>query len=89
MSAWKMGALAMPDLFEILHAWAIMFLPTDEQRARADSRAKVCSQCDQMEYMHLSSTRSMHMCKACLCPITAKVYSPKGKEGCPLQKWED
>lgn len=81
--------MSAPDLAEILQAWATMIRPSPEQQALAESRAKICHNCEHLQYIHVAPERFQHMCWLCRCPITAKVYTPKGIEGCPLKKWKE
>ena len=74
----------MVDLLEIAESWYRVAIHTPEQKALAEERLAICNGCDQK--MHNDVTM-MFQCKACGCPIKAKVYSSRGPDACPLQKW--
>jgi ribosomal protein L37E len=77
--------MKIPNIVEIMQAWKIRYNPTDEQQEIAERRAVVCDTCEFKEFKKL--TRNF-VCGACGCPISKKIYSPKGPTACPKNKWE-
>jgi hypothetical protein len=75
----------IPDIREIITAWHRASNPTIEQKETAERRAEVCDACEFKEFKMLIRT---HICGACGCPLSKKVYSPKGPSACPKGKWE-
>lgn len=73
------------DLFEIARSWYRAGVHTPEQRALADTRLHVCNDCDQKTQGIIPN---FFLCKACGCPLAAKVYSTRGGAECPFGKWE-
>lgn len=74
----------IPDLKEIALAWAHAANPTPEQKAIADARLEICDTCEFKEFVKLTR---YYKCGACGCPLSKKVFSPKGPEACPKRKW--
>jgi len=72
------------DFLEIAQSWYRVGKHTDEQKALADERAAICNECEQKVH---NDVLMYFLCKACGCPIRAKVYSPRGPVACPLKKW--
>jgi ribosomal protein L37E len=78
--------MKIPDIKEIIVAWHRAFNPTPEQKEIAEYRASVCDTCEHKTFKELIRT---HICGACGCPISKKVYSPtSGKTACPKEKWD-
>jgi hypothetical protein len=48
----------------------------------AEMRLKTCMQCD------LWVDAAIAYCSKCGCATKGKVFSPKGIQACPLNKWE-
>lgn len=77
--------MKIPNITEIVVAWHRAANPTPEQKEIAEYRASVCDGCEFKEFKTL--VRS-HVCGACGCPISKKVYSPEpGPSACPKGKW--
>lgn len=76
--------MKIPSISEIVHAWKISMNPTPEQQEIAESRAAVCETCEAKEFIMLTRT---FICGDCGCPIRRKIYTPKGPDGCPREKW--
>jgi len=74
----------IPDFLEIAVSWKRAANPTDEQQRIADARLAICNDCEHREFKKL--VRSF-VCDACGCPLSKKVYSPKGPDACPKDKW--
>jgi hypothetical protein len=67
---------------EIIQSYATMVNPTEEQKSIAEMRLKTCMQCD------LWVDAAIAYCSKCGCATKGKVFSPKGIQACPLNKWE-
>jgi hypothetical protein len=67
---------------EIIKSYAIMVNPTEEQKSIAEIRLKTCMECDKWVDAPIS------YCSECGCATKGKVFSPKGMQACPLNKWE-
>ena len=67
---------------EIVQSYATMVNPTEEQKEMAAIRLKTCMECDKWVDTTIS------YCKECGCATRSKVFSPKGIQACPLNKWE-
>jgi len=74
----------IPNLLEIAVAWHRARKPTEQQQQVAEARLQVCDGCEYKNFRML--TRS-YICDACGCPLSKKVYSPRGPEACPKNKW--
>lgn len=74
----------MNKIQEILQSYLTSFNPTDEQRELAAKRLKVCSDC---EFWIQGQIRDY--CNQCGCTTSAKVFSPKGSDACPMKKWSE
>lgn len=68
---------------EIVESYARMINPTEEQKQVAEERLKICMGC---EYW-AENAAGIHFCKKCGCATKAKVFSPRGLQACPEQKW--
>ncbi len=78
--------MKIPDIKEIIVAWHRAANPTPEQKEIAEYRASICDTCEYKEFKKLIMT---HICGACGCPISKKVYSPApGPTACPKEKWK-
>lgn len=78
--------MKIPNITEIIVAWHRAANPTSEQKEIAEHRATICDSCEQKEFKKIIMT---HICGACGCPISKKVYSPHaGSEACPKGKWD-
>lgn len=78
--------MKIPNISEIVIAWHRAANPTPEQKEIAEYRASVCDICEFKQFKTLVRT---HICGACGCPISKKVYSSlSGQEACPKAKWE-
>jgi len=77
--------MKIPNILEIMQAWKISYKPTPEQQEIAESRAAICDGCEFKEFKKI--TRNF-VCGACGCPIPKKIYSPRGPEECPQDKWD-
>lgn len=72
----------MNKIKEIILSYATAINPTDEQKEVAEERLAVCMDCDKWVQ---GSIRDY--CSACGCTTSAKVFSPRGAEACPENKW--
>ena len=72
----------MNKLQEILESYLISFNPTQEQKELAEKRLQVCNDC---EFWIQGTIRDY--CNKCGCTTSAKVFSPKGADSCPMKKW--
>lgn len=75
----------MNKISEIFQAWVAAANPTPEQLEIAHYRSSVCDTCEKKS--HVKAINSF-ICSECGCPLSKKVFSPKGPEACPLAKWE-
>ena len=71
----------MNKITEIVGAWASSFNPTTYERARAEMRYEICSECDSNKKI-----LGIETCIECGCPIKKKVFSKK-ENPCDLNKW--
>jgi hypothetical protein len=69
---------------EIVESWAISINPTPEQKRVAEIRLKTCTGCE----FWAENAFGIRYCKQCGCATKAKVFTPKGLEGCPEGKWK-
>lgn len=67
---------------EIIQSYATMVNPTEEQKEVAALRLKNCMECDKWV------DAAIAYCSECGCATKGKVFSPKGIQACPLNKWE-
>lgn len=78
--------MKIPNIREIIVAWHRAANPTPEQKEIAEYRASVCEMCEFKEFKTLVRA---HVCGACGCFISKKIYSPApGPEACPKSKWD-
>jgi hypothetical protein len=77
--------MRIPNIAEIAAAWYRAANPTEEQALEAARRIAICDACEMKKFIPLSR---MHICSACGCPISKKVFSPN-IHSCPLGKWEE
>lgn len=68
---------------EIIQSYANMVNPTEEQKYIAEMRIRTCMTCE----FWAENELGIHYCKLCGCATKAKVFTPKGMEGCPRKKW--
>lgn len=76
--------MKIPDIKEIAIAWKRATRPTPEQQAVAEQRLSICNTCEHKDFRMMIRT---YVCNACGCPLSKKVYSPRGPEACPEKKW--
>lgn len=69
---------------EIVESYATMVNPTEEQKEVAEERLKVCMGCE----FWAENALGIQYCKKCGCATKAKIFSPKGLQACPENKWE-
>ncbi len=69
---------------EIVESYATMVNPTEEQKLLAQIRLRTCMRCE----FWAENALGIEYCKKCGCATKAKVFSPKGLQACPLNKWE-
>ena len=70
------------DFLEIVKSWSNSINPTPEQKDIADYRSSICNSCEFRKKM-------IHFyCEKCGCPLEKKIFSPKGPEACPGNKWD-
>ena len=69
----------MAPLKEIVEAWLISFNPSEEQKALAAERIKICNGCE-------ARNATFEVCTKCACPLYKKIYAVS-KDLCPLAKW--
>lgn len=70
------------DLINIAKSWIIARNPTEEQKEKAESRIKICNSCD-----FSSKILGAEICNKCGCPLSKKIFSPRGPEECPEKFW--
>lgn len=68
---------------EIVASYASMVNPTDEQKELAEERLKICMSCE----FWAKNALGIEFCQKCGCATKAKVFTPRGTEGCPEKKW--
>lgn len=68
---------------EIVESYANMINPTEEQKHIAEVRIRTCMTCE----FWAENAIGVYYCKLCGCATKAKVFTPKGLEGCPRKKW--
>jgi hypothetical protein len=73
----------MNKIKEIVQSYARMVNPTEEQKKVAEIRLATCVECPEFA----TNQVGIHYCKKCGCATKAKVFSPKGMQACPLDKW--
>ncbi len=76
------------DFVEIAKAWMISMNPTPEQESIANSRIEICNTCEHKKSLQLPTGGYLYTCGLCGCPLQKKIYSPKGPDACPGNKWE-
>lgn len=75
------------NLLEVASAYFRSISPTSEQMRIAQVRKQVCESCDFLVYRKF---RKMHVCGACGCPISKKIFSPlPGIVACPKKFWDE
>lgn len=73
----------MNKIQEIVQSYARMVNPTEEQKKLAEIRLQTCMSCEEFG----KNAAGIHYCKQCGCATKAKVFSPRGMQACPLDKW--
>jgi hypothetical protein len=74
----------MNKVKEILVSYLTSINPTEEQKIVAEKRLEVCVGCEKWVQGAIRD-----YCSACGCTTSAKVFSPRGAEACPLGKWPE
>ena len=74
----------MNKLSEIFQAWAAAANPSPAQKLLAEHRTTICDTC---EHRDINKVFNVDVCGLCGCPLSKKVFSPKGPEACPGNKW--
>lgn len=74
----------MNQVQEILLSYMTKLNPTDEQKKIAEARLEICMGCE-----YWVSTPIRDFCRLCGCTTSAKVFSPKGTDACPKNKWTE
>lgn len=74
----------MNKITEIIQSYARMMNPTEEQKATAEIRLQTCMGCE----FWAENPMGIEYCKRCGCATRAKIFSPKGLQACPENKWE-
>lgn len=69
---------------EIVSSWAISVNPTAEQKQIAEIRLRTCMACE----FWAKNAMGITYCKECGCSTSAKVFTPRGMQGCPKGKWK-
>ena len=78
---------------EIVVSWAIAANPSEEQKVVAQIRLHICNgdivdaNGEMQRCNYLGDSLGIPYCKKCLCPMKAKVFTPRELGGCPLYKW--
>ncbi len=72
----------MIDLVNIAKSWIIARDPNPSQRKAADSRIAICNECP-----HSVKVLGSEVCSKCGCPLSKKIFSPKGPGECPDGRW--
>ena len=76
--------MKIPNLLEIAVACKPAARPTLEQQQVAEHRLSICDGCEHQQFRQVTR---MYVCDACGCPLSKKVYSPRGPKACPEGKW--
>lgn len=76
----------VPSIREIVTAWVRAANPTPEQETLARERAVTCDTCEEKALVTRAKLEYF-ICGKCGCPLSKKIFSPKGRDGCPLKKW--
>jgi hypothetical protein len=74
----------MNKIYEIIQSYATMVNPTEEQKEVAAIRLKTCMGCE----FWAENALGIEYCKKCGCATQGKIFSPKGLQACPENKWE-
>ncbi len=70
------------DLINIAKSWIIARNPNEEQKRIAESRISICNGCD-----FSGKVLGVEVCTRCECPLSKKIFSPKGPGECPESLW--
>lgn len=73
----------MNKITEIVTAWSRAINPSQEDLEKATLRYEKCQGC-----YYNWNLFGLEVCRGCGCPLEGKVFTPKGKEECPLERWE-
>lgn len=73
----------MNKIEEIVKSYAAMMNPTPEQQEVAKIRLQTCMGCE----FWAENALGIEYCKRCGCATKAKIFSPKGLQACPENKW--
>lgn len=73
----------MNKISEIIQSYAAAINPTQEQKEIAAIRLKTCMNCE----FWAENAIGMQYCSKCGCLTKGKVFSPKGQQACPEEKW--
>jgi len=74
----------MNKIKEIILSYATMVNPSDEQKVIAEIRLETCMECEEWK----ENSVGIQYCNMCGCATKGKVFSPKGIQACPLNKWK-
>jgi ribosomal protein L37AE/L43A len=69
---------------EIFQAWVAAANPTPEQTLIAEHRSAICDVCPHKAH---NKAIDLYYCGKCGCPLAGKVFSPRGPEACPDNRW--
>jgi len=70
------------DLVNISKSWIIARNPNEEQKTAAESRIAICNECPNSQKI-----LGLEVCSLCGCPLSKKIFSPKGPGECPDGRW--
>jgi hypothetical protein len=70
------------DLVNIAKSWMIARDPTPKQKETAESRISICNKCE-----YSQKVLGAEICTKCGCPLSKKIFSPKGPGECPEGRW--
>lgn len=74
----------MNKISEIFQAWVAAANPTPEQTLIAEHRSAICDVCPHKAH---NKAIDLYYCGKCGCPLAGKVFSPRGPEACPDNRW--
>ena len=72
----------MNKVKEILLSYMTAINPTDEQKEVAEKRLEICVSCEHW-------VQNPERCSLCGCLTRGKIFSPRGADACPAQKWTE
>jgi hypothetical protein len=70
----------MNKVKEILLSYITAMNPTEEQKEVAEKRLEICVSCEHW-------AQNPERCSLCGCLTRGKIFSPRGTDACPAQKW--